>query len=139
MRPHRWQPTRLLYPWDSPGENTGVSCHFLLQCMHACQVVSVVSKFVQLHGLQPTRLLCPRDSLGKNIGVGCHFLLLTNQFYRSVIYGRVNRPQISTTKCLLVHRALQVYDILLLFCLFILSIFQSLILKLPTKNLNVST
>ena len=31
--PHIWQPTRLLRPWDSPGENTGVGCHFLLQCM----------------------------------------------------------------------------------------------------------
>ena len=33
MQPHRWQPTRLLHPWDSPGKNTGVGCHFLLQCM----------------------------------------------------------------------------------------------------------
>ena len=32
-RPHRRQPTRLLCPWDSPGKNTGVGCHFLLQCM----------------------------------------------------------------------------------------------------------
>ena len=31
--PHRRQPTRLLRPWDSPGKNTGVGCHFLLQCM----------------------------------------------------------------------------------------------------------
>ena len=31
--PHRRQPTRLLCPWDSPGKNTGVGCHFLLQCM----------------------------------------------------------------------------------------------------------
>ena len=31
--PHRWQPTRLSRPWDSPGENTGVGCHLLLQCM----------------------------------------------------------------------------------------------------------
>ena len=23
-----------LHPWDSPGKNTGVSCHFLLQCMN---------------------------------------------------------------------------------------------------------
>ena len=30
---HRRQPTRLLLPWDSPGKNTGVGCHFLLQCM----------------------------------------------------------------------------------------------------------
>ena len=28
-----WQPTRLRSPWDSPGKNTGVGCHFLLQCM----------------------------------------------------------------------------------------------------------
>ena len=33
VRPHRWQPTRLLRPWDSPGKNSGVGCHFLLQCM----------------------------------------------------------------------------------------------------------
>ena len=33
VRPHRRQPTRLLRPWDSPGKNTGVGCHFLLQCM----------------------------------------------------------------------------------------------------------
>ena len=33
VRPNRWQPTQLPYPWDSPGENTGVGCHFLLQCM----------------------------------------------------------------------------------------------------------
>ena len=33
MRTHRWQPTRLPRPWDSPGKNTGAGCHFLLQCM----------------------------------------------------------------------------------------------------------
>ena len=33
MRPHRWRPTRLRRPWDSPGKNTGVGCHFPLQCM----------------------------------------------------------------------------------------------------------
>ena len=33
VRSHRQQPTRLLHPWDSPGKNTGVGCHFLLQCM----------------------------------------------------------------------------------------------------------
>ena len=31
VRPHRRQPTRLRRPWDSPGKNTGVGCHFLLQ------------------------------------------------------------------------------------------------------------
>ena len=33
VRPHRRVPTRLPHPWDSPGKNTGVGCHFLLQCM----------------------------------------------------------------------------------------------------------
>ena len=33
VRPHRRQPTRLPRPWDSPGKNTGVGCHFVLQCM----------------------------------------------------------------------------------------------------------
>ena len=33
VQPHRWQPTRLHRPWDSPGENTEVGCHFLLQGM----------------------------------------------------------------------------------------------------------
>ena len=33
VRPHRREPTRLPHPWDSPGKNTGVGYHFLLQCM----------------------------------------------------------------------------------------------------------
>ena len=44
VRPHRWQPTRLPRPWDSPGKNTGVGCHFLLQCMK----VKSESEFAQL-------------------------------------------------------------------------------------------
>ena len=33
VSPHRWQSTRLRHLWDSPGKNSGVGCHFLLQCM----------------------------------------------------------------------------------------------------------
>ena len=33
VQPHRWQPTRIPCPWDSPGKNTRVACHFLLKCM----------------------------------------------------------------------------------------------------------
>ena len=33
VRPHRQQPTRLPRPWDSSGKNTGMGCHFLLQCI----------------------------------------------------------------------------------------------------------
>ena len=35
VQPHRWQPTRLLCPWDSLGKNTGVGCHFLLYQFYA--------------------------------------------------------------------------------------------------------
>ena len=44
VRPHRRQPTRLPCPWDSPGKNTGVGCHFLLQCMK----VKIESEVAQL-------------------------------------------------------------------------------------------
>ena len=44
MRPHRWHSTRLPHPWDSPGKNTGVGCHFLLQCVK----VKSQSEVVQL-------------------------------------------------------------------------------------------
>ena len=44
MRPHRRQPTRLPCPWDSPGKNTEVGCHFLLQCVK----VKSESKVAQL-------------------------------------------------------------------------------------------
>ena len=39
--PHRWQPTRLLCPWDSPGSNTGVGCHCLLQGIFLTQRLSL--------------------------------------------------------------------------------------------------
>ena len=42
MQPHRWQPTRIPHPWDSPGKNTGVGCHFLLQCMKVKSEIEVV-------------------------------------------------------------------------------------------------
>jgi len=44
VRPHRWQPTRLPRPWDSPGKNTGVGCHFLLQCMKVKVKVKSLSR-----------------------------------------------------------------------------------------------
>ena len=44
VRPHRWQPTRLPRPWDSPGKSTGVGCHFLLQCMKVKVKVKLLSR-----------------------------------------------------------------------------------------------
>ena len=47
--PHRWQPTRLPCPWDSPGKNTWVSCHFLLQCMKVKSESEVAQSCLILH------------------------------------------------------------------------------------------
>ena len=49
MWPHRWQPTRLHRPWDSPGKNTGVGCHFLLQCMKVKRESEVAQSCPTLH------------------------------------------------------------------------------------------
>ena len=57
------QPTRVLHPWDSPGKNPAVGCHFLLQCMK------------RESESEPTRLLCPWDFPGKSTGLECHCLL----------------------------------------------------------------
>ena len=65
-------------PWDSPDKNTGVGCHFLLQCRKVKSESEVAQSCQTLrpHGLQPTRLLRPWDFLGKSTGVGSHCLLL---------------------------------------------------------------
>ena len=44
VQPQRQQPTRLPRPWDSPGKNTVMGCHFLLQCMK----VKIESEVTQL-------------------------------------------------------------------------------------------
>ena len=88
MRPHRWQPTRLPCPgiaWDSPGKNTGVGCHFLLQCMKVKSESEVVQSCLTLsdpmdcslpgssiHGIFQARILewgaiaCGQESLKRN-------------------------------------------------------------------------
>ena len=70
VRPHIRQPTRLPRPWDSPGKNTGVGCHFLLQCMKVKSESEVTQSFPTLsdpmdcslpgssiHGIFQTRVL----------------------------------------------------------------------------------
>ena len=48
MRPHRWQPTGLTRPEDSPGKNTGASCHFLLHCIKVKTESEVVQSCLTL-------------------------------------------------------------------------------------------
>ena len=88
VRPHRRQPTRLPRPWDPPGKNTGVGCHFL-QCMKVKSESEVAQSYPTLsnpmdyslpgssiHGILQARVLewGPIPAPGKNTGVGCHFL-----------------------------------------------------------------
>ena len=76
VRLHRRQPTRLPRPWDSPGKNTGVGRHFLLQCMKVKTESEVAQSCPKRpHGLWPTRLLRPWDFPNKSTGVGCLCLL----------------------------------------------------------------
>ena len=66
----RWQPTRLPHPWDSPGKNTGVGCHFHLQCMKVKSESEVAQSYPtprapmdrslsgsSVHGIFQTRVL----------------------------------------------------------------------------------
>ena len=68
VRLHGLQPTRLLRPWDSPGKNTGLGCHFLLQCMkvksesevtQSCPTLSMDCSLpgFSVHGIFQARLL----------------------------------------------------------------------------------
>ena len=49
LRPPKQQPTRLPHPWDSPGKNTGVGCHFLLQGMKVKSESEVPQSCPTLH------------------------------------------------------------------------------------------
>ena len=49
VKPHRRRPTRLPHPWDSPGKNTGLGCHFLLQCMKGKSENEVAQSCPTLH------------------------------------------------------------------------------------------
>ena len=61
VRSHRWQPTRLRRPWDSPGKNTGVGCHFLLQGMKVKSESEVAQSCLTLSN--PMDLSLPGSSI----------------------------------------------------------------------------
>ena len=61
MRSHRWQPTRLPGPWDSPGKNNGVGCHLLLQCMKVKSESEVAQSCLTLR--DPTDCSLPGSSI----------------------------------------------------------------------------
>ena len=78
VRPHRRQPTRLLHPWDSPGKNTGVGCHFLLHCRKVKIESEVAQSFPTLS--DPMDYSPPGSSIhgifqARVLEWGCHGLL----------------------------------------------------------------
>ena len=80
VRPHRRQPSRLPRPWDSPGKNAGVSCHFLLQCMKVQSESEVAQSCLtpcDHMDCSPPGSSVPGISPGFT-GVGCHRLLRTH-------------------------------------------------------------
>ena len=87
--------TRLLCPWDSPCKNTGVGCHFLLQCMKEKSQSEVAQSCLTLS--KPTRLLHPWDFPGKSTEMGCHCLLQTwvrhCLFQASLLKYTTSQPQ----------------------------------------------
>ena len=99
MRPYRWQPTRLPRPWDSPGKNTGVGCHFLLQCRKVKSESEVAQSCLTLS--DPMDCSPPSSSVhgifpGKSTGVGCHCLLRTKtlRLFRLFLTNFLNRNSI---------------------------------------------
>ena len=99
VRPHRRQPTRLPHPWDSPGKNTGVGCHFLLQCMKVKSESEVAQSCLTLsdpmdcsppgssiHGIYQARVLewgaiaSPHDTLRlcKYLYIDTHVFIYVN-------------------------------------------------------------
>ena len=83
VRPHRRRPTRLPRPWDSPGKNTGVGCHSLLQRMKVKSEREVAQSCPTLS--DPMDCSLPGSSVhgifpGKSTGVGCHRLLRCSSY-----------------------------------------------------------
>ena len=88
VRPHRRQPTRLPCPWDSPGKNTGVGCHFLLQCVKVKSESEVTQSCLTL--CDPMDCSLPGSSVhgifpGKSTRVGSHRLLRYIHYYAEYI------------------------------------------------------
>ena len=107
--PHRQQPTSLPCPWDSPGKNTGMGCHFLFQCMKVKSESEVAQSRPTLrdpmdcslpgssvHGIFQARVLEWGAIAFSNLFRGIHKILLTPEFpvegVRTWVSGVVGRP-----------------------------------------------
>ena len=95
-RPHRRQPTRLPHPWDSPGKNTGVGCHFLLHShiwlfANPCSVHGVLqARILECVGIPSSRessLIFPPPNIPFFLNVfGYCLLLLSTHSYPVICF-----------------------------------------------------
>ena len=105
VRPHGQQPTRLPRPWDSPGKNTGVGCHFLVQCMKVKSESEVAQSCPTLSDL----MACSLPGLSVH-GIfqtrGLECLLQQWSWENAYNQGPAREPQISSRalpSCSLAH------------------------------------
>ena len=82
-------PTRLLCPWDSPGKNTGVECHALLQWIPRMEPSSLMSP-ASAGGFFTTSITCeaPLTALLRNKSQTMNFALLKRSVWGSLVYSR---------------------------------------------------
>ena len=102
VRPHRRKPARLPRPWDSPGKNTGVGCHFLLQCVKVKSESEVAQSC--LTPSDPTDCSLPGSSIH---GIFQARVLDRGAiaFSDSVVYGDLNGKEIQKTGDICTHIA----------------------------------
>ena len=81
--PHRRQPPRLPCPWASPGKDTGVGCHFLLQCMKVKSDVERILMFLLVISMSSLKKICIW-SFHPFLKLGCLFFLVL--YYVSSLY-----------------------------------------------------
>ena len=100
VRPHRRQPTRLPCPWDSPGKNTGVGCHFLLQRIFSTQGSNLGlphCRQMLYHLSHQGRLWC-RPSHFLKVFQYHQFVFLSFTFSLSVFYEKADSSVAITTE-----------------------------------------
>ena len=66
LQPHGLQPTRLLSPWDIPGKNTGVGCHFLLHSIDKWYIIVSCHLSYYCHHISPSEF---RQNLKENVWI----------------------------------------------------------------------
>ena len=112
VRPHRQKPTRLPRPWDSPGKNTGVGCHFLLQCMKVKSESEVTQSFPTLsdpidcslpgssiHGIFQARVL-EWGAIAFSITINLHIynILIYNKAVKNTLWDQDSLPKLNVVE-----------------------------------------